>query len=790
MNDGSVIITVDADESKAKKKLEEVEDAAKETADSVEDLGDSAGKGGKGLGILDIAAGNLVSGGISSLISGIGNAISSLVSLAEETREFREDMAKLETAFKDAGHTAESAEKVYEDFYAILGESDRSVEAVNHLAELTDNTEDLSKWSTIAAGVTAKFGDSLPIEGLTEAANETAKVGAVTGPLADALNWAGISEENFNKQLEKCNSEQERATLITNTLSKEYEGAAAEYNTLTAETQKARRATAEMEAAQANLGAKIEPLTTAFTELKTRGLELVTPLVGSLAEGMLTLTDNLLNNKSAVELRAEAARNSLETVRAEAEAYRELKVSQFEQSAADLAHIENAKLLYRELEGLVDANGRVTDANKGRAEFILTTLNEALGTELQMTGNQIQQYGTLKTAVEEAIAAKQAEILLANDLAAYTEALENRTAKEQEQAQKLIEISEQRKAVAAAEAEYNKYLADYNAMLADAKTEADYRNLTSYAQTVQAKQREMEKEKGSLSNLETAYNENEELLLNYYSDIASYQEAQALIMEGKTEEAIKLLDSRNNAFLDSTKIIGKATEEQKAQLEKQAIATGVNAALMKQRYEEGVEGVTAEMVKTAEEAAETAKTEFEKIGGQIGDGIGKGAEAKKPGLLTKIKNIVAAMKKAAEEEADINSPSKEFAYIGEMMGEGLAVGIEKKDTRAESAVKDVVKTLALDTAGLVERLRATVSAENAHYGRSTGAPDTGFADLARAVGIQTAGINSLANEYRGGAGRMRPIILQLDGRELGRAVVDVGSTETVRVGSRLVTGGV
>lgn len=43
-------------------------------------------------------------------------------------------------------------------------------------------------------GVSGTFGDALPIEGLIESANETAKVGKVTGVLADALNWAGISE--------------------------------------------------------------------------------------------------------------------------------------------------------------------------------------------------------------------------------------------------------------------------------------------------------------------------------------------------------------------------------------------------------------------------------------------------------------------------------------------------------------------------------------------------------------------------------------------------------------------
>jgi hypothetical protein len=663
-------------------------------ADSLEDLEDNSKKSGRGFDIANIAIGDFISDGIQNFIGKVGEAISSLIALADETREYREDMAKLETAFKSAGHSTKTAQKAYDDFYKILGESDRSVEAVNHLAELTDNTEDVAKWSNIAAGVTAKFGDSLPIEGLTEAANETAKVGAVTGPLADALNWAGISEDAFNEKLKKCNSEQERATLITNTLNKEYEAAAAEYNTLTASTQAARDATNKMEQAQAAMGAQLEPLTTAWTNLRAQGLEAIQPIVGALATGVTNLTNSLINNKTAAGERAETARATLETIQAEAQAYKDLKVAQFEQSAADLAHIENAKLLYSELQTLVDENGRVTEANKARADFIVSTLSEALGIEMQMVGNQITGYQNLKGAINEAIAAKQAEILLANDLAAYTEALENRGKKEQEQADLLIKISDQKTNALKAETEYataqQKYLED----VANAKTEADLRALSSTARTVEAKKTEWDKEKKALSDLETAYDTNEGILEGYYKDIKGYQDAQSLIMQGKTEEAINLLNRKNSGYYDSAKIIGEATEEEKKKLEDLAIATGVNAVLMRQRYEDGVEGVTEEMVKTAEKAAETAQTEFEKIGGQIGDGIGKGAEDKKPGLLTKIRNIISSMKKAAEDEADINSPSRVFRdEIGKMIVAGIEVGIEENADKPVEAVRGVFESM-------------------------------------------------------------------------------------------------
>lgn len=107
------------------------------------------------------------------------------IGAVEGTREYRVEMAKLDTAFVTNGHSSEAAKKTYSDLNAVLGDSGQAVEASNHLALLTDNEKDLGTWTDICTGVYATFGDSLPIEGLTEAANETAKVGEAT-PAIDA----------------------------------------------------------------------------------------------------------------------------------------------------------------------------------------------------------------------------------------------------------------------------------------------------------------------------------------------------------------------------------------------------------------------------------------------------------------------------------------------------------------------------------------------------------------------------------------------------------------------------
>ena len=285
-NQKAAINKTEAEIKSYSNRLEEVEQAEKKAAQEgktvsevLDDMGKEARNAGDGFSILKgglaVLAGNLMTGFVNALKDGA----KALMGLSAETREYREDMAKLETAFTVAGFTTKEATAVYKDFYAVLGEEDRSVEAVNHLAKMVDNEKDLSTWTDICTGVWATFGDSLPIEGLTEAANETAKVGQVTGPLADALNWAGISEDEFNAKLAACTTEQERQKLIMDTLNETYSEAAEKYNETNESVMEANRAQSDYTDTIAALGAKVEPIMTALkrgvTELLNGFLELI-----------------------------------------------------------------------------------------------------------------------------------------------------------------------------------------------------------------------------------------------------------------------------------------------------------------------------------------------------------------------------------------------------------------------------------------------------------------------------------------------------------------------------------
>lgn len=198
------------------------------------------------------------------------------------TEEYRRAQGRLNTAFDAAKLKAEDAAAAYDGFYRILGDADTATEASQLLAELTQNSEDISTWLHIAAGAAGKWGDSLPIEGLIESMNETAKTGQVTGVFADALNWAAKSgetfgvtmrkntkaneewnksvenaesaEDYFNLALKGCASEADRNNLIMNTMLGLYNDAAHAFYENNGELMKSRDYHAQLAGVMGRLG--------------------------------------------------------------------------------------------------------------------------------------------------------------------------------------------------------------------------------------------------------------------------------------------------------------------------------------------------------------------------------------------------------------------------------------------------------------------------------------------------------------------------------------------------------
>lgn len=264
--------------SQTEQELSALSSGVDDAGEQVEDLGETAQDTGGGLDTMKIAAGNLLADGIQALISGIGDLISSLWNLDEATEEYRRNMGLLTTAFGSNGYGLETAKQTYKDLYAIIGDEGTATEAAQLMATLSQSQQDLTAWTEVAAGVWGTFGEALPINSLMEAANETAKVGTVTGVLADALNWAGISEDQFNAVLASATTEADRNRIILSALSSTYSGAADAFYQNNAALVESRETQAELDETMADLGETI-------ADIKTTLLTAFLPAVQQAADG-------------------------------------------------------------------------------------------------------------------------------------------------------------------------------------------------------------------------------------------------------------------------------------------------------------------------------------------------------------------------------------------------------------------------------------------------------------------------------------------------------------------------
>lgn len=209
-----------------------------------------ASKLGNGLA----TAGKVAAKGLAVVGTASTAVVGGLLALESSTEEYRVAQGKLNAAFEAAGSDADMAAYAYNEFYKILGDSDTAVEASQLLSKLSTDGEDVAYWTHIAAGVYGEFGDSLPIEGLIEASNETAKVGQVTGSLADALNWVGINEDEVNEKLSGMSDETERADYLMNLLMDTYDASADAFYKNNAPLMEARENQAKLDETLAKLG--------------------------------------------------------------------------------------------------------------------------------------------------------------------------------------------------------------------------------------------------------------------------------------------------------------------------------------------------------------------------------------------------------------------------------------------------------------------------------------------------------------------------------------------------------
>lgn len=233
----------------------------------------------KGLGAA--AAIGATAGAVKSVADGI-------LEVEEATREYRKIMGTLETSSQAAGYTADQTKEAYERLYGVLGDTQTAATTVANLQAIGLSHEDLMLVIDSATGAWAKYGDSIPIDGLAESINETIKAGEVTGTFADVLNWgtqegetfgvqlkqntkaneeynkavmdAKTAEDFFNIALQECKTDAEKADLVLRTMKEQGLTQMAEgYRDLNDDIIKANEAQAKWDEATGKLGETLAP---------------------------------------------------------------------------------------------------------------------------------------------------------------------------------------------------------------------------------------------------------------------------------------------------------------------------------------------------------------------------------------------------------------------------------------------------------------------------------------------------------------------------------------------------
>lgn len=480
--------------------------------------------------------------------------------------------------------------------------------------------------------------------------------------------------------------------------------------------------------------------------------------------------------------------------------YSELKQAKkdaIEDSASEIGYYQGLRL---ELARLVDANGKVKAGYEGRVDFILSELNQALGTEVQMVDGVIQKYDEaskqLDTYLEkmkasaiieaQAEAMKQAEELYKNNLETIT-GFNAQIAEEQSKLNtRIAELRQQG-------------LQDHQ--IAN-DTEVQY--LEANISSLESQKGRIEEVQSGILTDKATYYENLELMHNgdyeslkkiNQSEVAEYNEQGERIdktLKERIEQEKANIESLNTAIAQTTdeghrrqlETEKKNSEEKLQQLTSdlnrqtatvnskspeysQAYSNMALKALTAfkgdtQRYfgvsetklQKVVEGLNSKDPKVqaaARKAAEdmlknlrSKEDQYSAAGANVIDGILNGTNSKVGNLMAHMRGVGDSLLSTFKSSLGIKSPSRAFKDISKFIPEGVAKGVEENADVAENSIEELSERMinSFDLKkidAMVFKARAAINAEQSKMegvAKAQGGSELMKADMLRADNSQ------------------------------------------------------
>lgn len=341
--------------------------------------------------------------------------------------------------------------------------------------------------------------------------------------------------------------------------------------------------------------------------------------------------------------------------------------------------------LKNELDEIVDKNGKVKKGQEDRANFIVNTLNNALGTEIELTKGIVQNYQKEKEALVELMEKKKASIILQQSEASYSEAIKKQTEaftaltnaqKDVKKTTDDIKTAEEtlqniKKQGYVTWAKANGYIADGG------------NSYKIYKEEVSKAQANVDGLKKKLTGQNKTVKETENTWIGYNATIQNYEGLSSAIVSGDTKKI-------NAALKNLTYNFVTAETGNKQSLENQVENMKKNYTDLQAAIKNGAPGVTKEMVATAKSMVDKSEKELAKLTPKAKTKGEKAGKAASDGVKSKTKDAENSGKKVVE-SAKKGMASEDTKKTGEKKGEDFNKGVGSKKEDAKKKGKDVSK---------------------------------------------------------------------------------------------------
>lgn len=259
----------------------DLEKASLRAGKAVEKAGKDAEEAGDGFTIAKGAIAGFIANGLTALVGAAKNGISTILGLAEATREYRQTLATLETAADDAGVNADKMRDKFAHLMGVFNDEGSVTEGLNNLLAAGFDEKTIDQITEHLEGAALKFKDTLKFEGVSDGLQETLATGAAVGPFSELLERSGVSLEKFDEGLAKCTTDAQKQNYVLNELSKlGLADVSKSYRNQNKDMIAAQQASVEYQDTVAQMGEKVEPITTKIQQGFTKILEKILELVG------------------------------------------------------------------------------------------------------------------------------------------------------------------------------------------------------------------------------------------------------------------------------------------------------------------------------------------------------------------------------------------------------------------------------------------------------------------------------------------------------------------------------